>query len=746
MGPTVPPWPIFWQGGFCPNPSPNCDEISGKICRVAAVSRFLYPLIMSNPISRIPVGLCHRLALGGVLMVATVSWHTSCGPRPPIRHPGMSGLARDWQDAAFSRDPGRLARLIWDQRLVRAPGLKLVPLGRRLGGRIVAVQWKRDDEISLDRGLLGQLSMFVAVERAAVRVVRSRSFGMRRAEAVFRLAVDGKVRGGYLRSDRGLVRMRLWRRSYSGPWLVSDLVETNMVTLVGLGQSLVDRTEPWGLARAGGGSGPALLAVDDLDQDGKMDLALWRGGTLHLLRWRDGRFEAWWSRSHVHVDPARWSLGDPDQDGKVDLLLSSGRRLSVATGTPRIVSGGSAGPVGGRHRHGRHASATNQCVNTQGSWPCRPSCPRDALRIRSLGWWVANRPPLPTGMLEALGVAPDAIIADVPADLDSDGRLEHLIVFRESRGKGHGAPRLALMWHVPAERMPADAPEDARGSWVDLGYVAGLPPKAWAVAAADLDGDGGQDVIVVTDGGISVYRNLFDRAGAGRLMVRTRGGGLAPGALVSLPGSVGSKRASQALCLGLPGRPLSRVLIGVGNRSVTKVAVHFPKGRHISRDLSAGAKVVVTGVAVEDRRGVKRGTKPGLGPLRLGDATWKTWVGRQTAPSSWTNGLLVWLVCGSAQGEVCRKLAAVAASLVTAAGKPPARVVVSWLGEPTGGRASRGFSGWLETVCTPQSRMRWIGGMLLPRILIYRGGRLSTVLVGSDPKGLGVDLEAAIAR
>jgi len=275
-----------------------------------------------------------------VSLVALVAWWSlvfgSCvgAPRPAARHWGPGGLARDWESALARRDPQALESLFWDSCLRHCPGFRFEPDGV-LEGSLLRARWAmRAKTGSLGWDLTGALSSFARVDRAVLRTIWFDRFGQRRARALMWMEVDGVLRSGHRRSDRGWIRLELGRRAWTGPWLVIGMEPVQARTFVGLRRGLVDVTDRLGLKRAGrtvlpGSTGQGHFSgrvsvsvrVVDLDGDGNTDLALARGHRIEIWRNRSGRFvRAWTGLASAAVTDLH--AEDVNRDGRMDLVLA----------------------------------------------------------------------------------------------------------------------------------------------------------------------------------------------------------------------------------------------------------------------------------------------------------------------------------------------------------------------------------------------------------------------------------------
>ncbi len=291
-------------------------------------------------------------------------------------------------------------------------------------------------------------------------------------------------------------------------------------------------------------------------------------------------------------------------------------------------------------------------------------------------------------------------------DLDADGHLEHLFL--------EGSPRLA--W--PA-RMHLDDKGRATGSryLLDATWALGLPSRVCSAAAGDLDGDGGQDLLLLTPHGPLLFRSRLWHGSTVR--IRLRGGPDNPfgfGARVQVEAN---DLARSFLHLPQPGLPARVLTLGIGDAQRARVTVTFPGGRRVGpRLLEAGPKVHVFQVNVAPAPGPQSRTKTlALGPKTLAD--WRRVLSPSASPKTqagaWT---IVFLAAHPGRhGPFLNRLAAWAQS-----GGPAVRAV---LATPHAMSAPPPIQVW------PLTRLP---AGPLPRLLVYGpGGRLVRVLLG-EPK------------
>ncbi len=644
---------------------------------------------------------CKAVWLAGFLFLL------GCGPRPPVRHPGISGLERDWTEALMARSPALLAALFRDQRLERAPGLSLSP-GPRLGARLVSLRWMPNPKSPLGPGLLGQVSVLESVSYVRVQRLAFHALGERRAHASLRIRLDGRVRGGYPRSDMGVMDVVLWRRAYHGPWYVAELRAVSLVTIVGLGQAFVDRTTAWLPGdvqrpdRSGAlGVGRGLVAADDFDGDGSVDLAWWDGRWISFWRRSGDGFQLWGGRLPVTQnlgsggDKMFWRLVDRQGDGSPELLLGRNAWVEFSKAGPKMH------------------------------------------RTRALAGKVVLAPTdqLPRSLLDQLGKEARFVVSHVSLDIDQDGRDEHLVVMRDvAKGASGAANRsLRLYWWLPGRRAGSTT-----GRWVDVAHAAGLPRRVLDVAAADFDGDGGMDLALVTRDGLKIFRNLFDRGQWARLVIRGSDSMPLVGAEVTVTGPDGRLLVRRPV--GTRGLPLTSVMVGLGRFDRADVTVRFRDGKRVVGRLEAGRTTLLS---PGRGREVGSGGTGTLGPGIITDRVLREWLGRSSETNGMLRGDMVLLLCSGGMTSPCRKMADRASKVLAGRGETT-QVVLAWLSPPVGKNIGGGR--WTETVLDRDEASKYRRGGWLPRVLLYRGGVLRSVLVRPGTQALMLELEALSSR
>jgi hypothetical protein len=229
---------------------------------------------------------------------------------------GIEALADRWQ-VAMSKKKGRaIVRLFWDVCLLRCRGFRFSEAGSLAGETVARFQWvHRTRPGSLPADLMGQLASYRSVRRSAVEITELQILGERRADVRISIAVDGVLRTGHRRSDRGAVRLRVERRGLSGPWKITGFKVERMETLVamdrgfarapslgpgpddpGSGSLGAEKPDPWPPSQP-------TVAAGDLDGDRRADLVVAEGGS--LVVWKNevgGKFRRIHRREVSEVD------------------------------------------------------------------------------------------------------------------------------------------------------------------------------------------------------------------------------------------------------------------------------------------------------------------------------------------------------------------------------------------------------------------------------------------------------------
>jgi len=372
-------------------------------------------------------------------------------PRPYgslVASRGASTLSEDLASALRQKKGSRLVGLFTERCLRHCPGFKFSPTGK--DGALHRFRWdQRTGTGSLGDDLYGQLHIYKRVDRVRVGLSSLSFEGHREATAELTLAVDGLLRDGARRSDRGTLAVSL-RQNVDGTWKIDGFGANGMRTVVSTKPLFQDRSpagrigaQPAGppsadLAVPGSDVGPGM-AVADVNGDGALDVFLPGPDLGHLLL-GDGR-------GHLRPGPAldhpggqghTAVFGDVDGDGDPDLLVLS------RTGSSQVLENN------GRGRFG----------------------------------------PTKTPGLTALGPAHAAAWLDV----DGDGRLDLLLASAKS---GVLLLRNRKRGFTPDPRRLPDRAH-AKGRFV-------------AACAGDLNGDGRTDVVLVD--ALGPVRILLNRDG-----------------------------------------------------------------------------------------------------------------------------------------------------------------------------------------------------------------------------------------
>jgi len=471
---------------------------------------------------------------------------------------GASALGEDLASALRQKKGTRLVGLFTQRCLRACPGFKFQPTGR--DGALHRFRWaERAGAGSLGDDLYGQLHIYNQVKRVRVGLASLRFQSHRSATALLSLAVDGLLRDGARRSDRGTLALSL-RRSVDGTWKIDGFGADAMQTVVSAKPLFEDRTpRTWARATplrvertdpsAAGADQGAGLAVADVDGNGALDVfvpgpglgwllladgkgghrksppLLTRPGTGHAAAFGDvdgdgdpdllvlahdssvlmeneggGRFRLSRTKGLTALGPARAAAWlDVDGDGRLDLLLAS-----VRSGV-QLLRNRKRGFVDDSRRlprlKGRVVAACTGDLNGDGR--------TDAVLVDALGpvRVLVNG----DGRLEPVTPAGPTVMgrACAIADLDGDGALDVIIAAVHSgeawKFSQPGFPMPGSPFRKPkglADRLL----RATGGSFWLRNTAAGFVRKplatsaslGWdvAVAVTDLDADGRADVVL----------------------------------------------------------------------------------------------------------------------------------------------------------------------------------------------------------------------------------------------------------
>ncbi len=420
------------------------------------------------------------LAVVGLLALA----QPGC-PRPRpygslVASRGTSAVAEDLATALRQKKASRLVGLFTARCLRQCPGFEFVPTGK--DGVIHRFRWsERTSAGSLGDDLYGQLNIYKRVDRVRVGLSSLRFQSHRDAVADLTLAVDGLLRDGARRSDRGTWTVAL-RANVDGTWKVDGFGADGMRTVVSTKALFQERSlkgrfgaQPSGqtsgdLAALGSDVGPGL-AVADVNGDGALDVFL-PGPGLGRLLLGDGKGQL---RPGAVLVPAgdvahTAVFGDADGDGDPDLLVLT------HTGSSRLLENDGHGKfqatrTSGLTTLGPALAAAWLDVDGDGRLDLLMATAKTGLRLlrnRKRGFIDDAR------RLPPLAKSKGRVVATGTGDLNGDGRTDAVIV------DALGPVRVLLN---RAGRLTSSA-------------AAGPAVLGRACAIADLDGDGALDVII----------------------------------------------------------------------------------------------------------------------------------------------------------------------------------------------------------------------------------------------------------
>jgi len=265
----------------------------------------------------------------------------------------------------------------------------------------------------------------------------------------------------------------------------------------------------------------------DLEAAAGLDVVVVAGG-LHAFAGRDGR--PLWSAKVATGSNDAPLAADLDGDGTVDFILAGGDGNAVAIS-------GRTGAVMWTAKVGRAAKAP-ALADVDGDGVADAVFVTDPPRVVALGGRKGNR--LWSVKLSAVAAVPAGV-----GDVDGDGAADAIVICENGEAVALSGKSGRKLWTAPADSLP-DVPAlpvdldgdgrrevvltDADGRFVALDGATG--ERRWAVNpdgparswwAADVDGDGGQDVIIVSgaedllllrgrDGALLEY---YDRGQAG---------------------------------------------------------------------------------------------------------------------------------------------------------------------------------------------------------------------------------------
>jgi FG-GAP-like repeat/ASPIC and UnbV len=401
-------------------------------------------------------------------------------PRPYgslVASRGASAVAEDLATALRQKKTSRLIGLFTERCLRQCSGFQFLPTGK--DGVVHRFRWsERSATGSLGDDLYGQLHIYKRVDRVRVGLSRLRFQGHRDATAELTLAMDGVLRDGARRSDRGTWAVSL-RQSVDGNWKIDGFGADDMRTVVSTKALFQHRspnhrdptTPSWPLAgdpaSPGSDVGPGL-AVADVNGDGALDVFL-PGPGLGRLLLGDGKgglrsgtpLSSRPGRGHAAV------FGDADGDGDPDLLIL---RHSGSSKVMENVGGGRFRPLRtpGLTTLGPARSAAWLDVDGDGRLDLLLASAKSGVRL------LRNRKRGFTDDSWRLGRLPGRVVATCTGDLNGDGRTDAVLV------DAMGPTRILLN----------------RAGHLKTATPVGPTVLGRACAIADLNGDGALDVIV----------------------------------------------------------------------------------------------------------------------------------------------------------------------------------------------------------------------------------------------------------
>jgi len=420
--------------------------------------------------------LCFVVALSPLVITACPT------PRPYgslVASRGASTMVSEFASAIRKKRGERLVQLFTDRCLTSCRGFTFSPVGR--DGALHRFRWAaRAAAGSLADDLYGQLNIYKSVSWAEVHIHALSFKGRRRATARLTLAVDGVLRDGARRSDRGTLAVEL-RQSADGTWRVDGFAPGSMRTVVAMKPLFRDasrgnapttaagRAIPTDLAGFGADQGPGVT-VGDINGDGRLDLFLpgRRLGALYHGNGKGGFVPGPILPGKVgHVFGRSAVLGDVDNDGDLDLFVVASRGGSRLL----INQGGALRSVpSGLNQLGNGRAAAWLDVDGDGQLDLffsgahnRAESPK--LFLRRGDKYQADASRLPK--------APGRVVAACTGDLNGDGRTDLVLV------DALGPVRVLLN----------------RGGRFRPAFTSGTV-MGRACSIADLNGDGALDVVI----------------------------------------------------------------------------------------------------------------------------------------------------------------------------------------------------------------------------------------------------------
>ena len=256
----------------------------------APTHRLRHPTPFSEPSQEKRLASAVTVALSTALLMAFIGCESPRSQYPAsTASEGISSVARKWQSATVALDGSSLTRLFWDVCLARCHGFRFQPKEKLWGGRVLRFKWaKRSRPGTLVGDLPGQLGSYESVHRSRITLTHVAFQGTQTARARLHVVVDGVLRTGHRRSDRGHIDLILQKRGALKGWRITGYDIETMETLVSreLGFRPTQTLSPSGPKRPH--APEAKVALFDTDGDHHPEIVSASGGSLSIWR-RDPR-------------------------------------------------------------------------------------------------------------------------------------------------------------------------------------------------------------------------------------------------------------------------------------------------------------------------------------------------------------------------------------------------------------------------------------------------------------------------